>query len=52
MAKENEKVYLGPDTDKYIDQEYRYDGIHLSEKGVQKIANEWFEIIVNYQKTP
>lgn len=50
MAKVNKNIYLGPDTDIYTNKEYRYDGIHFSEKGAKSIANDWVEVILNFQK--
>ena len=46
VATENPNVFLGPDTDKYISKEYRYDGIHLSEKAMIIVAEDWSNIIM------
>ncbi|HHC79966.1 MAG TPA: hypothetical protein ENK46_08785 [Flavobacteriia bacterium] len=46
--KNNNNVYLGPDTDIYIGKEFRYDGIHFSNKAVLNIAEDWKETLLNY----
>jgi hypothetical protein len=47
---ENMNVFSGPDTDKYIGSDFRYDGIHLSEAGMIKIAGDWSKAIINKTK--
>jgi hypothetical protein len=42
-------VYLGPNTD-LISITDRYDGCHLSGRGIEKAANEWIERIKNPKK--
>ncbi|WP_117882539.1 sialate O-acetylesterase [Aureibaculum luteum] len=46
IATEIPNVFIGPDTDKYISKEYRYDGIHLSEKAMIIVAEDWSNIIM------
>jgi len=42
-------VYLGPNTD-LIEVEDRYDGCHLSGRGLEKHADAWFRIVKNHIK--
>jgi hypothetical protein len=35
------RVYAGPDTDRFVALEDRYDGCHLSMIGQEKVAREW-----------
>lgn len=42
-------VYLGPNTD-LISITDRYDGCHLSGRGIEKAANDWIERIKNPKK--
>lgn len=42
---ENSDTFSGPDTDIYISEEDRFDGIHFSETGIYKIANAWKDAI-------
>jgi len=51
VAAENPKVFIGPDTDKYINKEHRYDGIHLSEKAMIILAKDWSNEIIKLNKT-
>lgn len=48
IIKENKKVFQGPDTDLFIGEEYRYDGIHFSENGAITIAESWKRSILKY----
>ncbi len=41
VIQENLNVFLGPDTDIYTGRDFRYDGIHFSEAGMFKIAEDW-----------
>ena len=41
--------YLGPNTD-LIEVEDRYDGCHLSGRGLEKHADAWFRIVKNHIK--
>lgn len=43
-------VFLGPNTD-LIDAIDRWDGCHLSGRGVEKASNEWVELIKNPKKS-
>lgn len=47
---ENENVFSGPDTDKFIDIKDRYDGIHFSGFGNAKLANAWKEKVITLEK--
>lgn len=38
-------TFLGPDTDR-LGHEYRFDGCHMSEKGVQRQAEMWADSII------
>lgn len=46
IVNSNKNVFIGPNTDKYIENKYRYDGIHLSKQAMIKIANDWSEILL------
>jgi hypothetical protein len=43
-------VYIGPNTD-LISVTDRYDGCHLSGRGIEKVAKEWVELIKNPKKS-
>ena len=45
-----ENVFMGPNTD-LIDAIDRWDGCHLSGRGVEKASNDWVERIKNPQKS-
>ncbi|MDY7394098.1 sialate O-acetylesterase [Aureibaculum sp. 2210JD6-5] len=51
VVTENSNVFLGPDTDRYINEGHRYDGIHLSEKAMISLAQDWSNIIMELNKT-
>jgi len=42
IIQENAQVYTGPDLDQYHDASYRHDDCHLSVKGQEIAADEWF----------
>ena len=50
IIRENKNVFAGPDTDLYSGPDYRFDGIHLSEAGMIKIAGDWSKTIINKSK--
>jgi lysophospholipase L1-like esterase len=39
-------IFPGPDTD-ILGYEYRYDGTHFSEKGIERVAELWFQSLMN-----
>lgn len=45
-----DNVFLGPNTD-LIDAMDRWDGCHLSGRGVEKASNDWVELIKHPQKS-
>ncbi len=43
----NKNIYSGPNTD-ILGYEYRYDGVHFSDEGLDKFADLWVEKIISH----
>jgi len=45
LIAEEARIYSGPNTDLYADQEYRYDDFHFNAKGLDRFAQDWLAIL-------
>lgn len=50
VVKEVENIKQGPNTDSLNLAYYRADAVHFTEKGLDKLAQKWFEKIKQYNK--